>query len=100
MKPRHLYAAGSAIGIVGSLVLAAGTVLAGDIGMNIVWSPVAVMFVFVICLVTALRQEDVEYDRTLAYRAGNWIGAVLVVGLGLVILVVGVWFFRWVNTLG
>ncbi|WP_436909335.1 hypothetical protein [Halosimplex marinum] len=85
---RHVYAVGIGLGLVGSVAAAAGLALAGSPATGGV--ALASTIGLVLGFVTLFNREDFDRDHALAYRLGNWGGAVLTVALGLVMLAVGV----------
>jgi len=88
---RELYAIGCVLGLVGSLVLLAGQVVAGAPAIGVVTLGAAVTFAVV--LGNVYRREDFDRDHSSLYRALNLGGALFVVALGLLLLGVGVAFF-------
>ena len=94
MTPRQLYIGGFGLGLVGSLATVAALLLAGATAIGVI--ALGTTLTFVLGLRSALEEDTVERDQLLAYRVGNWVGAVVAVGLGLVMLAVGgaslVWF--------
>ncbi|WP_135364131.1 hypothetical protein [Halosimplex halophilum] len=85
---RTVYAVGFGLGLAGSVAAAAGLALAGSPATGGI--ALGATFVFVLGLADVFDREDFDRDHSLAYRLGNWGGAVLAVALGLVMLAVGV----------
>lgn len=88
---REGYALGCVLGLVGSLVLVAGLVLAGATPYGVITLGATVTFAVV--LGNVYRREDFDRDHSRVYRALNLGGALFVVALGLLLLGVGVAFF-------
>lgn len=88
MESRHLYLVGYGLGLVGSLAAVAAVVLAGAVAIGVIMLGATVTFV--LGIVDGVTREDLDRERSLVYRVGNWGGAVLVVGLGILLLAVGV----------
>jgi len=88
---REICALGCVLGLVGSLVLVAGQVLAGTAAFGVVTLGATVTFAVV--LGNVYRREDFDRDHSPVYRALNLGGALFVVVLGLLLLGVGVAFF-------
>ena len=89
MNCRSVYLVGFALGLVGSLATAAGLFVAGQ-------APTAVMVfatstVFVLAVRNTRDREDFDRDHRLLHRVVNWVGASVVLALGLVMVLVGLW---------
>lgn len=88
MESRQLYLVGYGLGLVGSLAAVAAVVLAGAVSYAVIMLGATVTFV--LGIYDGLTREDFDRDHSLAYRVGNLGGAILVVGLGLLMLAVGI----------
>ncbi|WP_238717345.1 hypothetical protein [Natronorubrum halophilum] len=88
MKSWQLYAVGYGLALLGSLVVVASLVLAGLVAYTILVLPAT--FVLVNGLVSIHTREDLDRKHSLAYRVGNWGGAVITVALGFLMLAVGI----------
>lgn len=91
IETRQLYAVGTGLGLIGSLVAVASLILAGSVAIAALALPTP--FTFAIVLVNVFRREDFDRDHSLGYRIVNVCGAVFTVVLGLFVLAVGVWSF-------
>lgn len=88
MESRQLYAVGYGLALLGSLATVASLVLAGLVANSIL--VLLATFVFVNGLATVFAREDVDREHTLTYRIGNWVGAVIAVAVGLLMIAVGI----------
>jgi hypothetical protein len=88
---RAVYAIGCVLGLVGSLVLVAGQVLAGSVTTGVL--TLGATATFAIVLGNVYRREDFDRDHSRTYRVLNLGGALFVVALGLLLLGVGIAFF-------
>jgi len=88
---REVYAVGCVLGLVGSLVLVAGQVLAGAVAYGVL--TLGATFTFAIVLRNVYGREDFDRNHSLTYRTLNLGGALFVVALGLLMLGVGIAFF-------
>jgi len=88
---REVYAVGCVLGLVGSLVLVAGMVLAGSVATGVI--ALGSTATFTIVLGNVFRREDFDRDHSLTYRLLNLGGALVVAALGLLLLAVGIAFF-------
>lgn len=66
----------------------ASLVLAGLVVNNVL--VLLSTFTFVLSLVRVFTREDFDREHSLAYRIGNWGGAVIAVAIGLLMIAVGI----------
>ncbi|WP_440763488.1 hypothetical protein [Natronorubrum sp. DTA7] len=88
MVPRQLYAVGYGLALLGSLAIVASLVLAGLVAYSVL--VLSTTLVLLNGLFSVFRGEDSNREHSLTYRIGNWVGAVIVVALGLLMIAVGI----------
>ncbi|APW99218.1 hypothetical protein CHINAEXTREME_16205 [Halobiforma lacisalsi AJ5] len=91
MEAWKLYAVGLGLGLVGTLVTVVSLVLSGFVAGSVIVLGAA--FTFAVSL-TNVSRADSNRDHLLIYRIGNWVGAVIVIASGLLMLIVGILSFR------
>lgn len=86
---RQVYALGCVLALVGGVVTFGSLVLAGEVTTSLI--ALGSTTAIVLALKNVYTQDRFDRDHSLPYRVTNWVGSVMVVGFGLVMVAAGVY---------